>query len=210
MHLFVCLLNVSHVHPLPNMQGPQGDDTPGAAHQVPLCPAPPPGPAPEQARIPLRHALLPRSKSRGGSRGKNRTRWQLPKSKAHKLPRQTQTQLRAHARPECTKPSSSSPSPLLSGWRDPVALHKCQLLGVPCSLLHPQAMAKPSQVLPFHPPAWSLAAFFTHLPASSPAPAILYSATSQGIVDTSGCAILALETFSIIGYVWHTSTKSSL
>ena len=128
---------------LPNMQGPQGDDIPGAAHQVPLCPAPPPGPAPEQARIPLRHALLPRSKSRGGSRGKNRTRWQLPRSKAHKLPRQTQTQLRAHARPECTKPSSSSPSPLLSGWRDPVALHQCQL----CAL-QPPASSGPGQAFP--------------------------------------------------------------
>lgn len=115
-----------------------------------------------------------------------------------------------HARPEGTKPSLSSPSPLLSGWRDPVALHQCQLLGVPCSLLHSQAPAKPSQVLPLHPPAWSLAAFFTHLPASSPAPAILYSAASQGILDTSGCAILALEAFSITVCMAHFNKKLTL
>ena len=126
------------------------------------------------------------------------------------------TNSRANLRPNSVRmPDPSVPNP---AHRPPahssaagVTQSPCtNVSSVPCSLLHPQALAKPSQVLPFHPPAWSLAAFFTHLPASSPAPAILYSATSQGILDTSGCAILALETFSITGYVWHTSTKSSL
>lgn len=112
--------------------------------QVPLCPTPPPGPVPEQARIPLRHALLPRSKSRGGSRGKNRTEVAVTQE------RHTQTHLCAHARPECTKPDFSSPSPLLRGWHDPLATRSVMTrpMSAPRSDLQPPATSGPGQAFP--------------------------------------------------------------
>lgn len=110
--------------------------------------------SPSRHHIPLRHALLPRSKSRGRQQREEQDRGSNYPGAGQQTP--SHVKLRPVAvhtpDPECTKPNSSSPQPFLGRLALPLSdpPHQRQLLGVTCNLPQPQALARlsPGSAIP--------------------------------------------------------------